>query len=277
MSIDTVAVAQKGGLFEALLDDGFRGYCVGSRDDPTALICVYEWPEHYDLIVVPSGAGPAAAARLTKPAEVFDPPDTAVWAWVGDPYMAIWALLDLPHPDHAAAPATGSDTPAQLRALREGQRPMIIRVPDEQRRGRRAVRLSRMQTRVMSEQFFNDLLDEVDSQTAIGFASNFTEDGAFTWGNFPTLTGRTAITEFTQGFFPNVISVRHQLDSYRLWREELYAATTGRVTFTKLDGSVVTVPFSTAACFTPDGTKMTDYRVYLDPSPLVGVTVPLAT
>lgn len=272
MSIDTVAVAQRqeGGLFEALVADGFSGYCVGPKHNPAALICVYEWPEHFDVIVVPSGGGHAAAARLAKPADVFDPPDTAVWAWVGPPDLAIWAMLDLPHPDHAAAPAAALDTPTQLRALRKGQRPLIIRVPDEQRRGHRAVRLSRMQTRAISEQFFNDLLDEVDSESAVGFALNFTEDGTFQWGNFPPVVGREAIREFTDGFFAMVSSVRHQLDHY--WRvgvEEPIAMTNGRVTFTRLDGEVVTVPFSTVCHFTPDGTKMTYYQVYLDPSALM--------
>ena len=51
--------------------------------------------------------------------------------------------------------------------------------------------------------------------------------------------------------------------------EERCALTTGRVTFTRLDGTEVTVPFATESFFTADGTKMTSYQVYLDPSPLV--------
>lgn len=272
MSIDAVAVAQKqeewfGGLFEALLADGFSGYCYGPKDDPTALICVYEWPKHYDVIVVPSD-GPAAAARLTKPAAVFNLPDTAVWAWVGAPALAIWALLDLPHPDHPDAPAAVVATPVQLRALRKQQRPMIIRVPDEERRGRRAARLSQMQTRVPSEQFFNDLFDEVDSAGAIGAAENFTEDGTFLFGNLPPMVGRTAIAKFTMGLYSMVSRVHHRLDNY--WRVgEQHAFTNGMVTFTRLDDTELTVPFATVSHFTPDGAKLTYHQVYLDPSTLM--------
>lgn len=287
----STAVDQKqedlvGGLVVALLGDGFTGYCCGPKGDPNAVIAFYEWPEHLDVITMPR-RGHAAAARLVKPPGgvpvpdgepnpfVLNPPPTAIWAWVGPMDMAIWALLDLPHPECSDSLNAKVPTPKALWVPREQQRPMHIRVPDKEKMGVRATRLSQPgPPKIMSEQFFNDLLDEVDSKTAIGFASNFVEGGTFTWGNFETLTGRAAITEFTQGFFSQIISVRHRLDVYRLWREGLYATTNGRVTFTKLDGSVVTVPFSTGAHFTPDGTKMTAYQVYLDPSPLVGVTVP---
>lgn len=279
-----------GGLVAALLADGFTGYCCGSKDDPTAVIAFYEWPEHLDVITMPR-KGHAAAARLVKPPAdgvrvvpdgdsnplVLNPPRTAVWAWVGPMDMAIWALLELPHPECPDAPAEVVPTPAVLWVPREQQRPMHIRVPDQEKKGARAARLSRPRPpKVMSEQFFNDLLDEVDAERAIGFALNFTEDGAFTWGNFPTLIGRTAITEFTQSFFSQISSVKHQLDNY--WRQgDQHAMTNGRVTFTRLDGSEVTVSFATVSLFTPDGTLLADYQVYLDSSPLVGITVPVGS
>jgi hypothetical protein len=78
---------------------------------------------------------------------------------------------------------------------------------------------------------------------------------------------------FTHGFFPMVTGVRHRLDNYYLVDAQI-AITDGQVTFFRLDGTEVTVPFSTRAHFTPDGTLMTSYQVYLDPSPLVGVTIP---
>lgn len=275
-------------LFEAVLADGFTGYCCGSKSDPTALIAFYEWPDHLDMITVPRGNGPAAVARLVKPAEVRDvrdgdslvlnPPATAIWAWVGPADMAISALLDLPHPESPDAPSSEVPTPVALRVPREQQRPMHIRVPDEGKVGARAARLGQpREPKVMGERFFNDLLDEVDSESAVGFASNFAEDGRFRWGNFPPVDGRTAITEFTQGFFSMVSAVRHQLDNYWPPREgdQPIAMTDGRVTFIRLDGSKVTVPFATRARFTLCGTLMTDYQVLLDPSPLVGVTIPV--
>lgn len=272
-----------GGLFEALIDDGFTGYCCGPKGDPHVVIAVYEWPDHLDVITMPQ-KGPAAAARLAKSAVcvpdgepnplVLNPPTTALWAWVGPMDMAVWALLDLQHPECPDAPAAEIQTPVALSVPRKQQRPMYIRLPDEERASTRAVRLSKSGSpRIMSKQFFNDLVDEVDSQRAIGFALNFIEGGKLTFGNFKTAVGRTAITEFTQGFFSRIRAVKHRIDDY--WRlGEQLAMTNGRVTFTRLDGSLVTMFYASVSHFTSDGTLLTHHRTYLDPSPIVGVTVP---
>jgi SnoaL-like protein len=274
------------GLFQALIADGFTRCRCGPENDPHAVIVFYEWDDHLDMITLPRD-GPAAAARMIKPegvrvladdpdSVILNPPLTAEWAWVGDdPISAIWAMLDLPHPDCPDAPAEQVATPAAMWLPPEQQWPMCIQVPDAGKVDARAIRLSQIRSpKIVSEQWFNDLLDEVDQESAIGFASNFTDDGVFTWGNFNPVVGRTAITEFTQDFFANVTSVRHQLDNYWLVEEQCRAMTNGKVTFTRLDGSTVTVGFVTLSHFTKDGTRMTDYQVYLDPSPLVGITPP---
>lgn len=287
----TVAQEQEdliGGLVEALLAEGFTGYCCGPKKDPHAMIAVYEWRDHVDMITM-HREGHAVAVRLANPGGVripdgepnplvLNPPDTVEWAWGGPMDTAIWQLLDLPHPEHPDAPAAKIPTPEALRVPRESQRPLHIRVPDPARVDAHAARLRERPPKILSPEYFNDLLEYVDRESAIAFASHFVPNGKFTWGNFPTLTGRTAITEFTQGFFAKISAVEHDPDpkGYHLWGEDLYVATTGRVTFIKLDGSKVTVPYSTGSHFNPegDGTKMDDYTVYLDPSPLVGVTVP---
>lgn len=291
----TVAQQQEdsiGVLMEALRADGFTGYRCGSEHDPDALIAIYEWPEHVDVITI-HREGNAAAARIPTPGGVrapdgepnpivMKPPAKAVWAFVGPTDSTIWAMLDLPHPQRPDAPAAEILTPSVLRVPASKQRPMAIRVPDPDDVGARGRRLAAQATppKPLSEEYFNDLLDRVDQENAIAFASHFVSDEEgeceFTWGNFPTLTGRTAITKFTQGFFAMISSVEHQLDrgGYHLWASDMYATTTGTVTFTRLDGTAVSVPFMTGAYFTPDGTKMRKYTVHLDPSPLVGVTAP---
>ena len=275
-----------GSLFKALVDDGFTSCRCGPAGDPTALIVYYQWPDCIDMVTV-TQRGPAAAARLEIPGGacvlgdnpdddslVLNPPSRARWAYVGPPETTIFALLDLPHPECPDALAGNFPTPSELRVPREQQRPMTIRVPVEGKRGARAARLSQPgPQKIMGERFFNDLLDEVDSENAIGFASHFTLDAEFTWGNFEKRVGRTEIIMFTHGFFPMVTGVRHRLDNYYLVDAQI-AITDGQVTFFRLDGTEVTVPFSTRAHFTPDGTLMTSYQVYLDPSPLVGVTIP---
>jgi SnoaL-like protein len=276
-----------GKLFEALVYDGFTGYCFGSKADPHALIAVYEWPRHLDVITMhPDGS--AAAARLEKPEGgipipegephpfVLNPPGTAVWAYVGPMPFTMRALVRLPHPDDPDAPVAEVPvaTPDALRLSRECQRPMAIRVPEQGRAGSRAARLSQSRPKVvMSEQFFNDLLDAVDSEHSIEFASFFTEGGVFRWGNFKVREGRTCITAFVQGFFSMIRSVEHDIEDY--WQvDDRRAVTHGVVTFTTHTGESMTVPFLTLARFTADGTLMESYQVCLDPSPLVGVTIP---
>lgn len=270
-------------LSALLVADGFTRYCFGPKDDPHALIAVYEWAQHLDVITMhPDGR--AAAARLVIPPGgirvpdkpdpfVLNPPDTAIWAFEGPMPTTMFALLKLPHPEDPAAPVAEVATPEALRVPQEHQCQIRIRVPETGRAGVRAARLSEPKPPRMSEQFFNDLLDEIDSERALGFALYFIDNGIFRWGNFAPVVGRPAIATFTQAFFGMVSSVRHDVKNY--WQvDDRRAVTNGWVTFTPHEGEPMTVPFMTLSYFTPDGTLMESYQVCLDPSPLVGVTVP---
>jgi hypothetical protein len=259
-------------LFRALVNDGFTAYCCGPKDCPIAMISVYEWPTHLDVITMPQ-EGPAAAARLARPADALDPPGTAVWAREGDPESTIWALLNLPDPSHPDAPAGVVLTPEALRVPREHQRPMSIRVPDEDKVGFRATRLSPTgQAKKMSEKFFSDLFGLVDAGAAIGAASNFVENGTFQFASFPTITGRTAIVKFVMDMFTMVSTVEHWLDNY--WEVGKQAAfTEGMVTFTRHDRTKLVVPFATVSHFTEDG-QLTKHKVYTDASALVPASAP---
>lgn len=131
-------------LWQGLIDDGFTGYHCGPRDrPPAALVAYYEWPDAIDMITI-ADAGPAAAARLPKPAggrvDVLNPA-AAVWSYEGAPELALAALLGLVHPDHPDAPRTEFDAPAALRVPRARQRPMTIRLPHAGKAGGRARRL----------------------------------------------------------------------------------------------------------------------------------------
>lgn len=260
-------------LFQALINDGFTAYCCGPKDDPTAVIAFYEWPDHLDVITVPA-QGPAASARLARPAEVLNPPGTALWAWVGEAEWAIWALLNLPHPDHADAPAEVFTTPAALRVPPEQQRPMTVRVPPAGKAGARAVRLNQARDeKKISREFFHDLFDQVDSAAAIGAAENFTKDATFQFANYPQMVGRTAIAQFTTALFTLAAMVKHELHNF--WEVCPWTAVTnGLVTFTRHDLTELVVPFATVSHFNEDRTLLTHHQVYVDASALVPASVP---
>ncbi len=256
------------GLFQALVDDGFTAYCCGPKDDPTAVIAYYEWDDHVDVITV-SREGPAAAARLAKPADVLDPPDTCVWIWVGEPEQAIWQLLKLPPPDLPDAPAEMVATPTALRVPRELQRPTSIRMPPAGKAGIRADRLRQARDeKDISREFFRDLFEQVDSAAAIGAAENFTDDATFQFANYPPMIGPTAIAEFVTILFSLAAGVSHQLDNF--WElADRTAFTNGLVTFTRHDLSELVVPFATVSQFNEDCTLLIRHQVYVDASDLV--------
>lgn len=254
-------------LFQALINDGFKAYCCGPRDNPAAMIASYDWPTCTDVVVVPA-QGPAGAARFEGRADVLNPPEKVSWAWVGDPESAIWALLNVAAPDDPDAPAAAVPCPAALRVPRETQRPTTVRLPLPSTAGVRAARLRRMRIiKGMSREFFEGLFGAVDSAAAIGAAENFTDDGVLVFANYPPMVGRTAITQFTMLLFQLAADVQHFIDDF--WQVgERAAFTRGRVTFTRSDGSQLTVPFATVSLFNEDRSLLIHHQVYVDASML---------
>lgn len=258
-------------LVRALLADGFTGHCCGPQDDPLAMIFVYEWRDHLDVVTMHQD-GSAAAARLVKPADALDPPDTALWVWAGEMDRAVWALLELAHPDDSDAPApvVPVPTPAALRAPRGDQQPMHVCVPDDGKVGARCARLREAgRKKAITREFFSGLFHQVDAFAAIGAAENFTADGTLRFANYPPMVGRTAIARFVGILFELATTVEHQLHNF--WEVDRTAITNGMVTFTRddLPGGKLTVPFATVSCFDENRALLTDHQVYLDCSALV--------
>lgn len=255
-----------GRLLQAVVDDGFTVHCFGSKEDPAALLAVYEWPDHVDVITLPR-RGPAAAARLAKPADVLDPPPRAVWSFVAEEReTVIWALLRLAHPDHPDAPAENVLTPAALRIPRELlQQPVHIRTPAPEKVGARADRLSQEREENVSREFFRQLFAQVDSFAAVATALNFTNEATFHFGNYPPMVGPTAIAGFVETLCGLVATVRHRI--YDFWElADRTAFTVGRVTFTRHNLTELTVPFATVTFFNDDCTLIVRHQVFVDAS-----------
>jgi ketosteroid isomerase-like protein len=104
----------------------------------------------------------------------------------------------------------------------------------------------------------------IDTRDAAAFLNFLTPDAQFRFGNAPTIIGSEAIGAAVAGFFAAIASCRHQL--LRTWGGPAAVACEGAVTYTRHDGSAVTVPF--ANVFELRGTKITAYRIYIDNSPL---------
>jgi len=108
------------------------------------------------------------------------------------------------------------------------------------------------------------LFEAIDRRDPEAFASFLTEDGTFRFGSQPEVRGRAAVTEAVRGFFSTISGLSHQLA--RQWSGDDAVVVEGHVTYTRLDGSRVTLPFADVL-ETRDG-KVGDYRIYIDIAPL---------
>jgi ketosteroid isomerase-like protein len=110
----------------------------------------------------------------------------------------------------------------------------------------------------------------VDSRDAAGFVELLTPDAHFQFGNAPVLAGRDSIRAAVEGFFAAIASSRHRL--LGTWNGEGTAVCEGEVTYTRHDGSELSVPF--ANVFEMRGDKIAAYRIYIDNSSLFGDRAP---
>ncbi len=112
--------------------------------------------------------------------------------------------------------------------------------------------------------WWEQLFSVIDSGDAVGFVTFLTPDAQFRFGNAPAMIGSEAIGGAVAGFFAAIASSRHQL--LQTWGMGGSVGCEGEVTYTRHDGSVVTLPF--VNLFTLRGDKISSYRIYIDNSTL---------
>jgi ketosteroid isomerase-like protein len=108
------------------------------------------------------------------------------------------------------------------------------------------------------------LFAAIDRQDAEAFAGFVTEDARFVFANLPAVEGRAAIRDFVAGFFVSIRSLSHDVPD--AWQAGDTVICRGEVSYTRHDGSVLTVPF--ANVFRMAGDQVRDYRIYMDASAL---------
>jgi len=108
------------------------------------------------------------------------------------------------------------------------------------------------------------LLAIIDGRDADGFVAALTADAEFRFGNVPPVQGREAIRAAVAGFFSAIAACQHRL--LGTWNGPGTAVCEGQVTYTRQDGTKVTVPF--ANVFELRGDRIATYRIYIDNTPL---------
>ena len=108
------------------------------------------------------------------------------------------------------------------------------------------------------------LFSAIDASDADAFCAYLTDDAVFRFGNAPAVRGRSAVDQAVRQFFASIRHSRHQLE--RIWSTATTVALEGFVTYTRLDGSEVTLPFADTMVLRGD--LLAEYNIYIDIAPL---------
>lgn len=114
--------------------------------------------------------------------------------------------------------------------------------------------------------WLDDLFTAIDGKDGERFVSHLCDDGDFRFGNAEPVHGREAIRDAVVGFFSAIDALSHELQDVWVCPDAVICR--GRVTYTRMDGSRLTVPF--ANVFKMRGEKIADYAIYIDTSQLFG-------
>ena len=119
-------------------------------------------------------------------------------------------------------------------------------------------------TTVSAGDWLEAIFAAVDGKNVAGFTAFLHPDVRFRFGNMPVVEGLNAVSEFVGGFFASVEAAQHRIDAH--WPIDGGIVCHGWVTYTRLDGSSLTVPFSNIFLF--NGEAVGTYLIFADLSGL---------
>ena len=110
----------------------------------------------------------------------------------------------------------------------------------------------------------DELFDCIDRKDVSGFAAHLTDDVIFQFGNSPSITGKQNAAGAVAAFFRSIMAIKHHLSES--WQTEDVVVCHGIVSYTKLNGKSVAVPF--ANIMRMRNGLAYEYRIFVDASPL---------
>ena len=110
------------------------------------------------------------------------------------------------------------------------------------------------------------LFDDIDSMEPERFTQHLAKDAVMRFGNAEPVHGRDTIRDVWAGFCDGIAGVRHAL--IEQWEQGAATIVEADVTYTRKDGSEVTVPVVTI--YRAPGDLIEDYRIFIDLAPLFG-------
>jgi ketosteroid isomerase-like protein len=115
-----------------------------------------------------------------------------------------------------------------------------------------------------SKDWWSSLFATIDGKRAQEFVQFLTPDGEFRFGNQPPVHGHADVAAYVAAFFDMIGGSRHQL--LQTWEAADSTVCEGLVTYTRLDGAQVTIPFVNV--FYLRGDKVARYLIFIDNGPL---------
>ena len=112
--------------------------------------------------------------------------------------------------------------------------------------------------------WIHQLFKTIDTMDADRFIFYLTEEARLRFGNGPVVTGREKIRKNIAGFFASIKALRHVISE--TWIHPDVVILQGEVTYTRKDGSQITLPFMNL--YRMRGNLIDQYLVYVDISPL---------
>lgn len=111
---------------------------------------------------------------------------------------------------------------------------------------------------------FKDLFVSIDAMDTEGFLGFIADNGTFRFGSAPPVRGHDGIRAAVESFFSTFAALQHEVE--RLIVQGDAVACEGKVTYTRHDGSMITLPF--ANIFGIEDGLISAYHVYIDIAPL---------
>ena len=111
---------------------------------------------------------------------------------------------------------------------------------------------------------FAKLFASVDAMDTESFLSFIHADATFRFGSSPPVTGHAGIGAAVGEFFSLIAALEHEIGRFVTDGDAVVCE--GEVTYTRHDGSTITLPFVNV--FEVENKLITLYRIYIDIGPL---------
>ena len=113
-------------------------------------------------------------------------------------------------------------------------------------------------------EWWKRLCATIDTKDTDGFRRYLTEDCEFRFANGPSVIGHAAIGAAVDAFWTSIRASEHHVSE--CWSGVDSAVCEGTCTYTRHDGSTITLPFVDVLHFR--GEKAVKYCIYMDVAPL---------